>query len=695
MRAFESILNPLLKLASQGARTPRTLTGPLYWSEVAAASLLSGWYLYTAYFGFVSEETNRGLLILLTVVLVLLRYGARAGSPARRPSIWDWVLMLAGGTAVIYWMIQYQEMSYRLGEVPTWDIVIFGLILTVVSLEVARRVTGPIIPGICLLFFIYNFEFVGPYLPTTLLEHGGHSLGRTMEYLYGPSGILGLVTEVFATYVVVFVVLGAFLEKSGLGRLFIDLSFALTGRRTGGPGLAAVVSSSIFGMISGSAVSNVVTTGTFTIPLMKRVGYRPAFAAAVEAAASTGGTYMPPIMGAGAFLLAEFSEVSYLTVVKVAAVPAVIYFLSVGVMVYLEALKRNLRGVPKEEIPPWRSVVGRLHYLLPLPVVILFLFLGDDAFLAAFYAICTVVLVKVSEVVVRTFAAPQARLAVLGRGLWEVVRMSCESMVQGARSVLLISCIAGSLGILLGVADQTQLPLRFSEFLAQVAGENLALAVVLVIGAGYMVGMGLPITASYVILAIFAVPALTALGMSGLTAHFIAFWVATNSAVTPPVALAAYGGAAVAGADPVRTGFIATKLASWLYLMPFLFVYTPILNPDVPADYWWITFVCLVALVAWAAGLQGHFIRRTGLVTRLLFLGAALSLLNAVEWLGPAGLGAPFLPMSLKPFADALVPWSRAIGFGAFALALALQFRVVPGTTRAAAPAPAPAPRVE
>lgn len=505
-------------------------------------------------------------------------------------------------------------------------------------LEVARRATGPVVPLLAVLFLLYNSAWVAPYLPTTLLNHRGFSLARIVEYLYVTAeGMVGLVVETFATYVVIFVILGAFLEKSGLGQLFINLTFRLTGHRTGGPGLTAVVASGLFGMISGSGVANVVTTGTFTIPLMKRVGYRPHFAGAVEAAASTGGTYMPPIMGAGAFLLAEFTETSYLDVMKIAAIPAILYFASVGAIVYLEAVKQGLHGVRREELPPLRDVATKLHYLLPIPVMLYFLLSGDDAFLSAFYAIVSVIVLMVVEAAVK-LALAAGRGDVRGaRGLavasggagWRILVVCWESLVLGARNSLVIGGVAGCLGIILGVSVQSGLPIRFSDWVVAVSQGMLPLTILLVIIAGYVVGMGLPITASYVILAIFGVPALTQLDVPTLTAHLICFWVATSSAVTPPVALAAYAGAALAKADPFRTGFTATKLASWLFLMPFLFVYTPILDVKNPPALVWTTLTALVALVAWAGALEGYLLCPTRLWERPLLLLAALGLLHA------------------------------------------------------------------
>jgi TRAP transporter 4TM/12TM fusion protein len=624
-------------LATEGPAA-RVLTGPLRHVEAVLAAAFSLWYLCTAYFGLRSIETHRGVFLGGVLVLCLLRYAALPRSPRGRITVVDGVLILGALAAVGYWMANFERLTRNLGYEPGLDVVVFGGIAVVVSLEVARRATGPVIPLLAVLFLLYDSEWVAPWLPSTLLNHRGFPVARIMEYLYVTAeGMVGLVVETFATYVVIFVVLGAFLEKSGLGRLFIDLTFRLTGHRTGGPGLTAVASSGLFGMISGSGVANVVTTGTFTIPLMKRVGYRPHFAAAVEAAASTGGTYMPPIMGAGAFLLAEFTETSYLDVVRIAAIPAVLYFLSVAAIVYLEAVKQGLHGVPREELPRLGDVLGKLHYLLPIPVMLYFLLSGDDAFLSAFYAIAAVVILVTLETAVRLALACArgevrglgAVLAAAARALGGILRLCWESLVLGGRNTLVIGSVAGCLGIILGVAVQSGLPIRFSDWVVTVSQGLLPLTIVLVIVAGYVVGMGLPITASYVILAIFGVPALTRLDVPTVTAHLICFWVATSSAVTPPVALAAYAGAAIAKADPFRAGFAATKLASWLFLMPFLFVYTPILDVGNVPVLVWTTATALVGLVAWAGALEGYLLRPTRLWERAVLLLAALGLLHA------------------------------------------------------------------
>ncbi|MEE9256424.1 MAG: TRAP transporter large permease subunit, partial [bacterium] len=300
----------------------------------------------------------------------------------------DWLYLLSATAPIIWWVIKNVDLVERVGgPVPT-SVVIFSGLLAAVSFEIARRVVGPVIPLIGFFFLIYTFKPIAQISPG-ILFHDGFGLARVAEFLMlEADGMTGLIVEVFATYIVIFVVLGAFLEKTGLGEILIDTTFRLTGHTTGGPGLTAVVSSGLFGMVSGSGVANVVTTGTFTIPLMKRVGYRSEFAAAVEAAASTGGAYMPPIMAGAAFLIAQLTETSYFEIIKVALLPAILYYASLAYMVYIRAVHRGLIGVSADELPPWRQILLRLHFLLPIPVMVYFLMIGDSAFLAAFKTIC-------------------------------------------------------------------------------------------------------------------------------------------------------------------------------------------------------------------------------------------------------------------------------------------------------------------
>jgi TRAP transporter 4TM/12TM fusion protein len=638
-----------------------------------------------------------------------------------KPTLSD-VLYLAGSIAAVWWWIASAvDLTERIGGPVPAPVVFFSGILAAASFDIARRIVGPIIPLIGFLFFIYTFQPVAQAMPG-LLHHAGFTLDRVMEFLMLSSdGMTGLIVETFAVYIVIFVILGAFLEKTGLGSLIIDATFRLTGRLTGGPGLAAVFSSGLFGMISGSPVANVVTTGTFTIPLMKRVGYRAEFAGAVEAAASTGGSYMPPIMGAAAFLLAELTQTSYFDVVKIALIPALLYYLSVGLIVYFRAAKYNLRGVSVEELPSWERVVPRLHLLLPIPVMVYLLIVGDSPFLAAaktivlivmlrasdliaeirtpwsdrswvysvaisllvgafvyffgmaagapftwfvashlginfgdalFWAVAAFIVLKLGEIVVAGHAAdmpavshaglpvadpsagrPEGAAGALMRVGAELGRNVWASMEAGAKGTLIVGCIAGVLGILLSSATQSDLPGRVSILLVALSFGLLPLTIFWVIVAGYVVGMGLPITASYVILAIFAVSAMTQLGVPSLTAHMISFWLATVSAVTPPVAVAAYAAAAISQGDPVKTGNQAAVIASMIFIMPIMFIYTPIL---LTGDTLAVTVAVVGAVfgvIAWAMFLEGFWLRSTTTVERMLAGASAFIILLPVDHL--------------------------------------------------------------
>ncbi len=624
------------------------------------------------------------------------------------------ILFLIGGVAAItWWILNRADLTARIGGPVPVPVVFYAGILAAASFEIARRIVGPIIPLLGFLFFVYSFEPVAQSMPG-LLWHAGDSVERVMEFLLlSTSGMTGLIIEVFATYIVIFVILGAFLEKTGLGSLIIDATYRITGQRTGGPGLAAVFSSALFGMISGSGVANVMTTGTFTIPLMKRIGYKPEFAGAVEAAASTGGAYMPPIMGAGAFLLAQLTETSYLQVVKIATIPALLYYLSVGLIVYLRAARRGLRGVPVSELPRLMTILPRLHLLLPIPFMVYLLVRGDSAFLAAAKTILLIVMLRgvdlmvnvhtkwsatswkpfialslafgvfvyfsaaaiggplmwfidsyhgispsdcVYWVVIAFGALKLGEIAVAGKGAdlpvnkatetdrprsgardclvhcgTALIRNVWDALETGAKNTLVVSCIAGVLGILLSAATQSDLPGRVSLLLVQLSFGLLPITIFWVIVAGYVIGMGLPITASYVILAIFAVGALNQLGVPAMTAHMISYWLAVVSAVTPPVALAAYAASAIAKSDPIKTGFQATKIASMIFFMPIMFVYTALLLNGTMLEIVVSVAGAVAGVIAWAIFLEGYALMHTNTTERTLAGLAALILLLPVD----------------------------------------------------------------
>jgi TRAP transporter 4TM/12TM fusion protein len=473
----------------------------------------------------------------------------------------------------------------------------------------ARRTVGNVIPAIGVVLLIY--AYFGPYFPLGL-GHSGFSLPRIAESLFlTADGILGTMTNIFASYILIFVILGAFMEVSGCGKTFVDLAYAITGKVTGGPALASVITSALFGTVSGSAVANVVVDGVYTIPLMKRMGYPDYFAGAVEAATSTGGQLMPPVMGAAAFLLAEITGTPYIEVIKIAAIPACLYYAAVAVVIRLEAVKRGLKGLPASELPKFGDVFRQMHLLLPIPILIVLLAFDMTPFIAAFYTIGATIIVS--------WFRKSTRM-----GLSKII----ESLSEGARGAVTVGSIVGVLGIVMGVCSLTGLPNYFSQFVTYLSGGYLFMLIILIVIAGLFIGMGLPTTPSYVILVILGVPALIKMGVVPLTAHMLVFWVAVQSNVTPPVAVAAIAAAGIAKSDPWKTGWTAVKLASWIYLMPFLFVYTSILNVGWNFMFFLTVFDCLIALCAWGAALEGYLFKPTSLFERICLLAAAFGLLH-------------------------------------------------------------------
>jgi TRAP transporter 4TM/12TM fusion protein len=606
------------------SKVTRTIQEEALASEMGATRKLEGWYnavlkiiaavfsiffLYTTFFGLISQESHVGFYFLGTFVLSFMLYKARKKSPEKRISILDGLFILGIIVVIIYYILELPTLADRIGGGTALRDVIFGWFLIIMSLELARRVVGKVIPIIGIVLLIY--AYFGPYFPLGL-GHSGFSLSRIAEYLFLTSdGILGMICNIFASYILIFVILGSFMEVSGAGKMFVDLAYSITGKHTGGPGLASVITSALFGTISGSAVANVVVDGVFTIPLMKRLGYPPHFAGAVEAATSTGGQYMPPVMGAAAFLLAEISGTPYVEVIKVAAIPACLYFLSVGVIIYLEAVKRGLRGMPASELPQIRELMKEIHLLLPIPILIVLLALDFTPFIAAFYSICSTV--------VLSWFRKDTRMG---------PKKIFEALVGGARSSLSVGATVGIIGIVIGVTNLTGLANYFQQFVIYLSGGHLFLLIFLIIIAGIFIGMGLPTTPSYVVLVILGVPSLIKMGVPTLTAHLLVFWVAVQSCVTPPVALAAWAAAAIAKSDPWKTGWTATKIASWIYLMPFLFVYTSILNVGWNFNFILTVIDCIIALMAWGAALEGYLFKETSLFERICLLAGALGLLH-------------------------------------------------------------------
>lgn len=600
----------------------RELKGVLRWVVSGIAVSMSLFHLYTAGFGVLGDINQRAAHLLFTFVLIFLAYAA---SPRRRRQLaaLDVVLAVVGAVSTGYLLVNYEYVVSRelyITPIQPWEWM-FAIATVLLVLEAARRTNGWPLVLVAITFLVY--AFVGPYLPG-LLSHRGVPPAKLVDQLYlTVEGIFGIAIAVSSTFVFLFILFGAFLEKSGTGEFFIDLSKAMVGHMRGGPAKMAVVASGMFGTISGSAVANVVTTGTFTIPLMKRLGYTKDFAGAVEAVASTGGQFMPPVMGAAAFVLAEFTGVPYLKVCVHAAIPALLYYLAVGTMVHLEACKMGIQGLPRTELPAFWGVLGYgWHLFLPLIGIVFFLMRGYTPLLAGFYAVLLVVAISTLRKATRMHP-----------------RTIYAALEAGALSALPVAAACAAAGIVIGVVNLTGLGLRFSSLIINVSGGNLLAALFLTMIASLILGMGLPTTPAYVIQAALAVPALVNLGVPVIAAHLFCLYFAVISAITPPVALAAYAGASLSGGNAMATGFIATRLGLAAYIVPYMFVLGPqLLTIGEPMTVLLAALTAIVGVVGLAVAGEGWLLGRAVMWERIVALGGALLLIKPGTVTDAAGL---------------------------------------------------------
>ena len=599
-----------------GFTTQRTeLKGIFKWVFEIGAVFFVGFYIYSAGFSAFAEQYHLGIYLLLTFALIGILYKSRQSSPTSHPSIIDILFVCLSVCAIGYWIIDYPNIANRAGAYTHLDIVM-GAIGLIVSIEMSRRTVGwglPIIATVGILYALF-----GRSMPEAI-ENPGFTFREITEHcFFSQDGIFGIMANVMATYVILFIFFGAFLEKSGVGQFFIDLPMSITGRSIGGAAKVSVVTSGFFGSVAGSAIANTVTTGAFTIPLMKRTGFRPHIAGAVEASASVGGQFLPPVMGAGAFLIAERTGIPYSKIVLISIVPAVLYFLSVWVMVHFEAKKQGLEPIPDAEIPKLSVLLKTgWYYLLPLVTLIGSLMQGYSAYKAAFFSI--LVTIAVSYFRSETRLTPKRIL---------------EAMITGAKNSLAIGGAVGTIGIIVGVINLTDLGSRFPDLVLSVAGDNRAIAVLLLAAASLILGMGIPVTAAYLITSQLAVPILTSpeMGISIIASHLIIFWLSQDSNITPPVALGAYAGAAIARADPWKTGWACFKFAKLLYIMPLLFAYTHILFTGTIIQNTMSVVTALVGTIIFSTVTIGFFMRKTRWYESILLAIAAFLAYTDTLW---------------------------------------------------------------
>lgn len=512
--------------------------------------------LYTATFGILDAHLQRAIHLMFGFLLIFLLYPARRSWSRASMHPLDVLFAIVGAASTLYIVINYQELVKRAGMNNETDFIV-GVIGTLLVFEAARRVVGWPMITVALVFMAY--AFFGPYVPG-ILAHRGVGIQEMFDHLYFTTeGIFGTPMGVSSTFIYLFILFGAYLETTGLGKFFIDLANAIAGWAAGGPAKVAVLSSGLMGTVSGSSVGNVAGTGAFTIPMMKKLGYRPEFAGAVEAAASTGGQLMPPVMGAAAFLMAEFVGVPYFDVVKAAVIPALLYYIGVWLGVHYEAKKYGLKGTPREELPKFKALFfEKGHLAIPLVVIIYLLVTGYTPMRAALAAI---------------------GLSIVCACLRKSTRISFKQVVQGlidgSKGVLGVLIACATAGIIIGVVTKTGVGLKIATALLDLSGGQLLPAMFFTMVTSLILGMGVPTTANYVITSTIAAPALIQMGIPVLAAHMFAFYFGIVADVTPPVALAAYAGAGIAGANPMRTGVIAAKLAIAAFIVPYIFVLSP------------------------------------------------------------------------------------------------------------------------
>lgn len=597
----------------------RRLQGPVAKFVFILAVVWSLIQLYTAVMGVFPSTIQRAPHVGAALVLIFLLYPASKKTTGDNVPWYDYALSFLGFAVSAYHVIYYEELVWRAGVYNSIDMII-GIIAVLLVLEATRRLAGPVI--VCLASFFLLYAYFGAYFPS-FMAHKGLSIKRIAVFQWiSTEGILGIPIEVSSTFIFLFMLFASFLGKTGIGEWITNVAVALTGSKMGGPAKAAVIASAVEGTVSGSSVANTVGSGSVTIPLMKSIGYRPEFAGAVEAAASTGGQIMPPVMGAAAFVMVEFLNIPYAIIALSAAIPALLYFMGIFITVHFEAKKSGLKGIPKEELPSWKMLLKERWFLgVPLIGMIYLLARGFTPMLAAFIGIV---------------------LCIAASMILQDTRMSLRDVIdglaEGARSALPVVVSCATAGIIVGIITLTGLGMKMSGGLVKLAGGNLYLTMVLTMIGSLILGMGVPTTANYIIQATVSAPALIALGVNPLAAHLFVFYFGIVADITPPVALAAFAGAGIAKSDPFKTGVEAFKLGFAAYLIPYIFVMSPILvlvRPEgmtsTPIFIITILFALATAIIGMLSvgtATTGYFVTNDKWYERILLLAAGIMLID-------------------------------------------------------------------
>lgn len=532
----------------------RNLSGWLIKTISAVAVVTALFHMYTLTLAPMDPLKFRAIhVMLLSVIGFALVPGWTKAKGKIHITDWFFIAGAIGTTA--YLLINFNQMIYRMGVNPNfWDIVV-ATIGIVMVLELSRRTSGWSITILALIFMAY--AYFGTYFPG-VFNHRGYSFERIITYMYTTNGIFSVPVDISSRYIILFVIFSAFLQVSGVGKFFVEWAFAVSGAARGGPAKVAVVSSALMGTMNGTSAGNVVATGSLTIPLMKKVGYNPQFAAATEAAASTGGQIMPPIMGAGIFIMAEMTGIRYQTIMVAGIIPAIIYFMSVYMMVDKEACRTGLHGFPRQVLPDFNYVMKNMYLFIPVVALFTMLATGFSVIMAGVIAI-------IATMVISWFTAGNR----MGpKEIWNALDL-------GARGSIQLMAVCAAAGVIMGVIALTGIGGKFGALLIGIAGDNIFLGLASAMGIAILLGMGMPTTAAYAVAASVIAPGLIRMGVEPLMAHFFIFYYACLSSITPPVALAAFAASGISGTDPMKTSFTSFRLGIAAYIVPFMFYYAP------------------------------------------------------------------------------------------------------------------------
>lgn len=600
----------------------RELKGWMKWLVSICLVGVALFHLYTAIFGVFQPRIQRGVHLMVLLPMAFLLYPATKKSPKDRPSFLDVIMAVLAVIPPIYLMIMNDALNMRMelfDPVSTLQTVL-GWINIILIIEAVRRTVVPAMAILIGIFFVYIFT--APLLGGIFYSKP-MALSRIAEinYLITSDGIYGSIVGVTATFVAVFVIFGAFMQNTKTGEYFTNLAVSLAGKSVGGPAKIAVISSGLFGSISGVAAANVYATGVFTIPLMKRLGYRSQFAGAVESAASTGGLLMPPIMGAGAFVMSEITGVAYVHIIKAAVLGAIFYYLSILLRVHFVAKKEGLRGMDDNEVISRKQILKDSYQLIPLILLVIFLVIGFSPFIAAVYGILSTFLL--------TFLNKETMMT--PAKLWDTFELSGKNLIM-----LAVSC-AGA-GMVISIVTNTGLALGIASVIQSWSGGVLLPALMLIMVTSILMGMGMPCTPAYIVAVTIGGPALQAMGINVLTAHLFVFYFAILAEITPPVSIASYCGAAIAGSDPLKTGFEAMRMAIVGFIIPYIFVFNPalLLNGS-PLEIITLVIIVLYAVITLASAFHGYLHRRLNRVEQglmgivsaaLIFMSCNLTIMH-------------------------------------------------------------------